>query len=182
MERGAELYNKYLRGDNEALEQLVIGYGDGLIGYAYCFLHDFAAAEDVMEDTFATLIVKRKKFVARSPFEAYLFRIARNKCLDRLRKAKRETRLDDSLATADFASVEDDALKVVRDEKVYKAMLTLPRDYRTVLYLMYYQGFTVDEIAAALGKNKKQVYNLLSRAKAALKQLLIKEGIGYEDL
>ncbi|MDE6617429.1 MAG: RNA polymerase sigma factor [Clostridiales bacterium] len=181
MEREAELYNKYLRGDNEALEQLVIGYGDGLIGYAYCFLHDFAAAEDVMEDTFATLIVKRKKFVARSPFEAYLFRIARNKCLDRLRKAKRETRLD-GIELAATADIEDDALKVVRDEKVYKAMLTLPRDYRAVLYLMYYQGFTVDEIAAALGKNKKQVYNLLSRAKAALKQLLIKEGIGYEDL
>ena len=181
MERGAELYNKYLRGDNDALEQLVIGYGDGLIGYAYCFLHDFAAAEDVMEDTFATLIVKRKKFVSRSPFEAYLFRIARNKCLDRLRKAKRETRLD-GVELAATANIEDDALKVVRDEKVYKAMLTLPRDYRTVLYLMYYQGFTVDEIAAALGKNKKQVYNLLSRAKAALKQLLIKEGIGYEDL
>ncbi|MDE7107778.1 MAG: RNA polymerase sigma factor, partial [Clostridiales bacterium] len=178
MERGAELYNKYLRGDNEALEQLVIGYGDGLIGYAYCFLHDFAAAEDVMEDTFATLIVKRKRFISRSPFEAYLFRIARNKCLDRLRKAKRETRLNDCIDYSDYSSVEDDALKVVRDEKVYKAMLTLPQDYRNVLYLTYYQGFSVDEIVSALGKNKKQVYNLLSRAKAALKQLLIKEGIG----
>lgn len=182
MERGAELYNKYLRGDNEALEQLVIGYGDGLIGYAYCFLRDFSAAEDVMEDTFATLIVKRKRFEARSPFEAYLFRIARNKCLDRLRKAKRETRLDDSTELAATSNAEDDALKIVRDEKVYKAMLTLPRDYRTVLYLTYYQGFSVDEISSALSKNKKQVYNLLSRAKAAIKQLLIKEGIGYEDL
>ena len=181
MERGAELYNKYLRGDNEALEQLVIGYGDGLIGYAYCFLHDFAAAEDVMEDTFATLIVKRKRFISRAPFEAYLFRIARNKCLDRLRKAKRETRLD-GIELAAAVDIEDDALKVVRDEKVYKSMLTLPQDYRTVLYLTYYQGFTADEVASALGKNKKQVYNLLSRAKAALKQLLIKEGIGYEDL
>ena len=182
MERGAELYNKYLRGDNEALEQLVIGYGDGLVGYAYCFLHDFAAAEDVMEDTFATLIVKRKRFEARSPFEAYLFRIARNKCLDRLRKLKRETRLDDIAERSYDSSVEYNALKIVRDEKVYKAMLTLTQDYRTVLYLMYYQGFTADEVASAFGKNKKQVYNLLSRAKAALKQLLIKEGIGYEDL
>ncbi|MDE6201686.1 MAG: RNA polymerase sigma factor [Clostridiales bacterium] len=182
MERGTELYNKYLRGDNEALEQLVIEYGDGLIGYAYCFLRDFAAAEDVMEDTFATLIVKRKRFEARAPFEAYLFRIARNKCLDRLRKAKRETRLDDSTELAATSNAEDDALKIVRDEKVYKAMLTLPQDYRTVLYLTYYQGFSVDEIRSALGKNKKQVYNLLSRAKAALKELLIKEGIGYEDL
>lgn len=182
MERGAELYDRYLHGDNDALEQLVIGYGDGIIGYAYCFLRDFSAAEDVMEDTFATLIVKRKRFVSRSPFEAYLFRIARNKCLDRLRKTKRETRLHEGIACCGNSDVEDDALKVVRDEKVYKAMLTLTQDYRTVLYLMYYQGITVDEIRSALGKNKKQVYNLLSRAKFALKEILIKEGIGYEDL
>lgn len=182
MESGAELYNQYLRGDDEALEQLVIGYGDSLIGYAYCFLHDFAEAEDVMEDTFVTLIVKRKRFEARSPFEAYLFRIARNKCIDRLRKIKRETRLQDGITYSDHSSVEEDVLKVVRDEKVYKAILSLTQDYRTVLYLTYYQGFAVDEIRAALGKNKKQVYNLLSRAKSALKEILIKEGIGYEDI
>ena len=182
MERATELYNRYLRGDNEALEQLVIEYGDGLVGYAYCFMHDFSAAEDVMEDVFATLIVKRKRFEARSPFEAYLFRIARNKCLDRLRKRKREVSLSETQDFAACLDVEDDALKAVRDQKVYKAMLSLPQDYRTVLYLTYYQGFTADEVRISLGKNKKQVYNLTSRAKAALKQILIKEGIGYEDL
>lgn len=182
MERATELYNRYCDGDNQALEQLVIDYSDALIGYAYCFVHDFSAAEDVMEDTFATLIVKRKRFEERSPFEAYLFRIARNKCLDRLRKLKRETSLTEAYDVSDYLSVEENTFKSIRDKKVYKAMLSLPQDYRTVLYLSYYQGFSVDEIRASLGKNKKQVYNLLSRAKAALKEILIKEGIGYEDL
>ena len=184
VERASELYNRYLRGDNEALEQLVIGYGDGLVGYAYCFLHDFSAAEDVMEDVFATLIVKRKRFEERAPIESYLSRIARNQCLDllRKRKRKREVSLSDGAEFAACLDVEEDALKAVRDQKVYKAMLSLPQDYRTVLYLTYYQGFSVDEVRLSLGKNKKQVYNLLSRAKAALKQILIKEGIGYEDL
>ena len=182
MERATELYDRYLRGDNGALEQLVIGYGDSLIGYAYCFLHDFSAAEDVMEDTFATLIVKRKRFEARSPFEAYLFRIARNKCLDRLRKRRREVSLSGAREFAACGDVEEDALKAVRDGKVYKAMLSLPQDYRTVLYLTYYQGFTADEVRKSLGKNKKQMYNLTARAKAALKEILVKEGIGYEDI
>lgn len=182
MKNAAELYNRYLRGDNQALEDLVIEYSDAVIGYAYCFLHDFPAAEDVMEDAFATLIVKRKRFEERSPFEAYLFRIAKNKCLDRLRKLKRETPLSDCGDLADYSSVEEKAFKAVRNKKVYKEMLALPQDYRTVLYLTYYQGFSVDEIRSALGKNKKQVYNLLSRAKAALKEKLIKEGISYEDL
>lgn len=135
-----------------------------------------------MEDTFATLIVKRKRFEARYPFEAYLFRIARNKCLDRLRRRKREVSLSEATEFASCVDVEEDALKAVRDEKVYRAMLSLPRDYRTVLYLTYYQGFTANEVRSCLGKNKKQVYNLTARAKAALKEILVKEGIGYEDL
>lgn len=182
MERGTELYNCFLRGDEQALERLVIEYGDAIACYAYCFVRDFQVAEDVMEDTFAALIVKRKRFEPRSPFKAYLFRIARNKCLDRLRKAKREVELSDELPFTEYPSVEEAALKAFRDEKVQKALLSLPPDYKSVLYLMYYQGMSADEIHISLGKNVKQVYNLLSRAKAALKEILIKEGIGYDDL
>lgn len=180
MDESTELYNRYLQGDGKALEQLVVEYGDSLAAYAYCFLHDFSAAEDVMEDTFATLIVGRKPFTERSPFEAYLFRIARNKCIDRLRKRKREVGLCEGIV-ADGASVEEDALRSVRDEAVYKAMLTLPQDYRSVLYLTFYRDFSVEEIRTALRKTRKQVYNLIARAKASLKEILIKEGIGYED-
>lgn len=182
MATGTEMYARYLRGDNGALEELVVKYGDGLIGYAYCYLRDFAAAEDVMEDVFAALIVKRKKFDECSALEAYLFRIARNKCIDRLRKRGRESFLDDELPVASAQNVEEEVLQTLRDEKVYKALLGMPKDYRDVLYLSYYQGFSVDDIKSAMRKTTKQVYNLTSRAKAALKQILIKEGIGYEDL
>lgn len=180
---GAELYAEYLRGDNAALEALVARYGDSLVGYAYCILRDFSAAEDAMEDSFAALIVKRKKFRESGvPFEAYLFRIVRNKCMDYLRRAGRETVLDDAAYVNSNRDVEKDALKSVRDEKVYRALFRLPEAYREALYLMYYRDFSADEISAALKKSKKQVYNLLARGKAALKQILVKEGIGHEDL
>lgn len=182
MATGTEIYARYLQGDTGALEELVVKYGDGLIGYAYCYLRDFAAAEDVMEDVFAVLIIKRKRFVECSAFEAYLFRIARNKCIDRLRKRGHETFLNDDLPVASTQNVEEEALRSLRDEKVYKALLGLSPDYRDVLYLSYYQGFSVDEIKSAMRKTAKQVYNLTTRAKSALKQILIKEGIGHEDL
>ena len=181
---GTDSFLRFLQGDTSALEELVRAYGDSLTGYAYCFLRDIAAAEDVMEDTFATLIFKRKRFTERSPFEAYLFRIARNKCVDLLRKRKRETPISEIIGF-DVPSQEDtekSALKRKRDEKIFECLQRLPENYRDVLYLTYYRGFSADEVKRAIGKSKKQVYNLLARSKTALKQILVKEGITHEDL
>ena len=51
-----------------------------------------------------------------------------------------------------------------------------------LLYLTYYEGYGADDIARILRKTKKQIYNLLHRAKNSLKELLVKEGISHEDL
>ena len=69
-----------------------------------------------------------------------------------------------------------------RDQTVYKCMQALPQQYREVLELAYFERFSVDRICLVTGKRPKQVYNLLSRARAALKTLLEKEGITHEDL
>ena len=51
------------------------------------------------------------------------------------------------------------------------------------LFLLHYiEGFSVQQICTILGKSSKQIYNLLARAKTALKEILIKEGMTYEDL
>jgi DNA-directed RNA polymerase specialized sigma24 family protein len=51
-----------------------------------------------------------------------------------------------------------------------------------VLLLHYIERFSVQQICTILGKSSKQIYNLLARAKTALKEILIKEGISHEDL
>ena len=58
----------------------------------------------------------------------------------------------------------------------------LPEQYREVLQLAYFDGFSPSEISGVMRKTSKQVYNLLARAKTALKELLEKEGITHEDL
>lgn len=54
-------------------------------------------------------------------------------------------------------------------------MQTLPAQYAQTLCLHYFEGYSPDEIAMILRKNKKSVYNLLARAKSALSDLLNKE-------
>ena len=63
----------------------------------------------------------------------------------------------------------------------HKAMDRLNNDYRTVLYLVYFEEVDGDGAAKIMGKSKKQLANLLYRAKQALKTELEKEGFCYED-
>ena len=60
-------------------------------------------------------------------------------------------------------------------------MQNLPVQYKDVLYLRYIDGFTLPELSRILKKNSKQVYNLLARAKPALKKLLNEEGVFNEE-
>ena len=179
---GASSYHRFLQGDSAGLEELVRMYGDALVRFAYCFLGDPFAAEDVMEDTFATLVVKRKKFDARANFKAYLFRIARNKCIDMLRTRKRYAAFDEHAEQMLLGSdLEADAALSERNKQLYCAMQQLPEDYRKVLDLIYFENFNVTETAKILKKSRKQVYNLLARAKLQLKKFLILAGIDDEN-
>ena len=175
-------YNRYLSGDKTALDELVRTYSDTLTRYAYCYLNDASAAEDVMEETFATLIVKRKHFHDASHFHAYLYKVARNKSIDYLRRRGKQIPLEDieELITSD--GLEDSVMKKERNQNIYICMQRLPAQYREVLYLTFFEGLTTEEVCRIMKKNTKQVYNLLARAKAALKDIFLKEGITYENI
>ena len=179
-DNGASSYHRFLKGDMNALEDLVSIHGDALVRFAYCFLGDRYAAEDVMEDTFAALIVRRKSFTDGAKLKAYLFKIARNKCMDVLRKRKRLTPLHEDVCEALFGDAEEDVFNAERNRKLYRALQNLPKAYRETLDLIYLEGFSVAETAAILHKNRKQIYNLLARSKRSLKEILEKEGLDDE--
>lgn len=172
MDLGSDLYNNYLNGDNSALEQLVEQFGDGLVRFAYCFVRDSAVAEDIMEEAFATLVFKRKAFKQQSLFKAYLYKITRNKAIDYLRYHRRFTPLDDLENVLSVESAEKTACKNELYEQVYRSLQQLPIQYRDVLTTVYLEGFSVGEVARIMGKSTKQVYNLLARAKLAMKEVM----------
>ena len=65
---------------------------------------------------------------------------------------------------------------------VHRALSRLPADYRTVLWLVFFEGFSNREVSVALKKSDRQLKNLLYRAKQSLKTALEKESFVYEDL
>lgn len=181
-ETGLKHYEQYLLGDDNAVEELVRIYSDGLVRFAYCYVGNSAEAEDIMEDTIVTLILKRKQLKDERSLRAYLYKIARNKAISHLRRNHGDISLSDVEGVLAGGDLETDYFRRARNNTVYICMQSLPAQYREVLHLTYFEGFSLQAVSGIMNKSIKQVYNLHARAKQALKELLIKEGISYEDL
>jgi RNA polymerase sigma-70 factor (ECF subfamily) len=158
--------------------EIVKKYSDDIVRYSLCYTHDLSSAEDATEEAFAVLFFKKKKFANEQAFKAYLYKVARSKCIDFLRKQKRIVSLEEAISTGDCEQLFEEKQEYTN---LYTALEKLPKDYKDVLQLSYIEGFATEEICTILHKNKKQVYNLISRAKVALKPLL-EEGDHYEEL
>ena len=178
---GEQLYERFLKGEKRAFEELVMRYADGLVCFAFCYLKDSAAAEDVAQEVFATLAFRRFKLRKNVKFKTMLFAIARNKSIDKLRKRRRMVPIDDLENVLTSPETEDGAVMKERDETIYRCLQRLKDEYRDVLWLVYLQGMTIEETSFVLKKSVKQIYNLLARAKNRLKEELISEGFDNED-
>lgn len=182
-DKGFSLYIQYLDGDEGALEALVRRYSDPLIRFAYCYVQSAAEAEDIMEDTVVALILKRKRLTDGDALHGYLYKTARNKAIDCLRRrSRRDVPLEDVENVLTAGDLEADVSRRARNQTVYRCMQALPEQYKEVLHLTYFEGFSPAEVSHILKRSPKQVYNLLSRSKNALRELLTKEGITHEEL
>ncbi len=180
-EIGASSYRRFLLGEEAALQAFVAEYSDALVRYAAGFVGS-AAAEDVASEAMALLLFKKKTFPDENRMRAYLYKIARSKSMDHLRRHRESVPLEDVEAVLGGGDPLPDLLRKERDEALYRCLNRLPAQYREVLTLAYLDDFEIRQICTILGRSTKQVYNLLSRGKDALKELLEKEDITYEDL
>lgn len=188
---GITLYRRFLDGDVKALEELIALYQQNLFRFICGYLHDEGLAEDIMQDTFLALYYKRV-FKPRDDvsFKTYLYTIARNKCLNALKRRKREVSLETFIENNPEAkqpvSTDADAQENIewaeRQQNIQAAMARLKQEYYEVLQLRYFEEMPPERIAKITGRSIKQVYNLLARGKAALKEQIQKEGMDDEGL
>ena len=184
MDNGASSYRRYLDGDDDGLIELIRDYKDGLILYLNGFTGNLSLAEELMEDTFFRLAAKKPKFSGKSSFKTWLYTIAHNSAVDELRKRSRfsDTPIEDRYDISDTKNIERDYLREEQKISLHRAMEALSPDYREVLYLTFFEDLSNSEAALVMKKSKRQVENLLYRAKLALRSKLEKEGFEYERL
>ncbi|MCL2216419.1 MAG: RNA polymerase sigma factor [Defluviitaleaceae bacterium] len=185
MDKGALCYQRYLSGDNSGLDELVEMYNNSLIFYINGFANNIAVSEDIAADTFVELIVRKNHFKNDYMFKTWLYKIARNNVIDYLRKqSKRQSVPIEDLENelSDNEVLERTILKNEQNKQLHKTMKNMHDDYRDVLHLVCFEDMSYEGASTVLGKNIKQIKNLVYRAKQALKLELEREGFVYEDI
>jgi len=184
MDNGASSYRRFLAGEDEGLAEIVKEYKDGLILYLNGYVNNLYIAEELTEETFFRLITKKPRFSEKSTFRSWLYAIGRNVAVDFVRHNSKQlsTPIEDmENYLFEESCLEKSYIKEERKITLHKALSKLIPDYRNVLWLVYFEGFSAQETAAALKKSNRQVRNLLYRAKKSLKSILEKEGYYYEE-
>ena len=183
MDDMTECYGRFLRGDERAFEKIVAENRLGLSYYIFSFVGDFDAAEELTEDVFVKLYIKRPADKKKCSFKTWLYTIGRNTAIDFCRKRKRESGLSlDEIAglSAGGDPTEERYLAEETKRALHKALQSITPAYAEALRLKYFEGFSEKEIAHITKRSVKSTYDLVYRAKKTLKEHLIKEGFGYE--
>ncbi len=185
MDKGADSYLKYLRGDDSGLAEIIREYKDGLILYLNSFVCNICTAEELTEDTFVKLGIKKPLYNSKkASFKTWLYTMARNTVLDYLRHSARkaEMPIDECCDFSDEESLEHAYIRKEHRIAVRRTLRRVSPQYRQIIWLIYFENFSISEAAAIMKKSRHSTETLVYRARLSLKTELEKEGFEYEDL
>ena len=152
--------------DTREYEQLLTLYLDSVYRVALSGCRNRADAEDVVQNTFIKLWERQEPFEDEEYARKWLIRVTVNEChsLWRTPWMKRTTYLEEMTAEPAFSMPERSVL--------YYAVLELPVKYRQVVYLYYFEEYSVKEIAELIKLSETAVQTRLLRARQKLKETM----------
>ena len=135
-------------------------YGPRLMLYARQQTRSMSDAEDVMQEVFVKRLCCAPEFETAEHERRWLFRVALNQCRDEWKRSRRTE-----------VPLEEAALMAVPPEEreVLEQVAALPEKLRTVLHLHYYEGYSLEEMAALLGVTVSAVKMRMKRGRDALR-------------
>ena len=179
MDNGASSYRRFLDGDENAFNELMEDLFRGLVFFINGFVHDPHTAEDIAIDVFSDLIVHKHRYNFKVSLKTYLYMVGRSRALDYLkhRKVIEFVELSQVQELADESVVLEETVLADQRKRVVNAALSqLPEEMGVAIHLIYFADMTYEEAAKVMKKSRKQVDNLLYRAKKELRIILGKDG------
>jgi RNA polymerase sigma-70 factor (ECF subfamily) len=178
----AALMLRVKQGDTDAFEQLVDKYKQPVLNVVYRMLHDATEAEDVAQTVFVQVYKSAARYQVASKFSTWLFTIARNLCLNEIRRRSRHP-TDSMDAThpdneeqpwqqfedKKTAGPTDTLLEAELQEKIDAALDELPENQRTAIILCRQDELSYEDIAKVLKCSVSATKSLIHRGRETLK-------------
>ena len=183
----AAAVSRTLAGEREAYRVLVERHSNYVYRLAYRMTGNSHDAEEVVQEAFLRAYQKLQQFAGNANFGTWVYRIAANYAIDRLRQKKNEESRRQTSSREPESETEIDALSQVRDqapnperlagsaqmaEKMKEALETLTPAERTAIVMRHWDGCGIEEIAAALKSNSSAAKNTVFRAVQKLRLAL----------
>ncbi len=187
-----ELIAGFKSGDREAFAQIVRRYQTVLINFFYHLCYDASTAEDLAQEVFIRLLKHLDHYEPKAKFTSFLFRVAKNLWIDRVRRThsggKKEVSLeapiggaadgDSTLSSRVESGLDSPAEYMLRDEMretLRKALERLPEEHRMVVILSEIHAMKYEEIGEVLqipvGTVKSRMHHAIERLKEILKNV-----------
>ena len=192
----ADLMLRVKRGDAVAFEQLVDKYKQPVLNLVYRTLRDSSEAEDLAQNVFVQVFKSADRYRVEAKFSTWLITIARNLCLNEIRRRSRHPAEsleaaespDDDFASRQFQDHKNTSAPdlLLRDEltsKVEEALASLPENQRTAILLYKEKDMSYEEISKVLDCSLSATKSLIHRGRETLKQILkpyLKTGVWSE--
>jgi len=145
------------------IDEIVHCYSNTLLKIAYQNTKCYAYSEDILQDVYLKLIKYKGSFESEEHLKAWLIRVTINRCKDHMKSAwfKRRGEMPEEIY-----------LKSPEDQKVMEEIFELEPMDRNIIYLFYYEGYSILEISEILKKNSNTIGSRLRRARQKLKYIL----------
>ncbi|NEW06338.1 sigma-70 family RNA polymerase sigma factor [Paenibacillus sp. SYP-B3998] len=148
---------------NDNLVILVNKYADMVLRLAFTYLGNQADAQDACQDVFIKLFKHQRHFNDGEHEKAWIIRVTINTCKDIIRSPWKKW----------FSSIEYLPNNHTESIDVVSFVVTLPRKYRMVIHLYYYEGYKTTEISEILNIKESTIRTQLKRAKELLKEKML---------
>ncbi|MCI5732394.1 MAG: RNA polymerase sigma factor, partial [Eubacterium sp.] len=158
--KGAKMLN--VQTEKQYIE-IVEKYADMIYRIAYQKVLNRYDAEDIVQDVFVKLLSNKSYFRDEEHMKAWLIRVTINLCIN----------YNKSLARQKTVSVEQLDIPFTQQETgILEELYLLPEDERNILYLYYYEGYKIREIAKILRQKQNTINSKLTRARNKLKKIM----------
>ena len=180
-----QIIKKVIDGDKSAFNDIMNRYEKSILNFAYRMLSNRTEAEDVTQEVFLRAYKNIETFEARAKFSTWLFKIARNLCLNKLRHTFRfpTFSIDKPVRGSeyDFQRQIEDKKQVSPISNIFSkeiqnavkaALGSLPKNQKMAVMLRRYEDMSYKEISVIMSCSVSAVKSLLNRAKQTLKNKL----------